>query len=225
VARLEEDVELILADIPGLIEGAHLGVGLGHEFLRHIQRTRVLIHLLDGLSEDPVLDYAQINSELALFDPDLRTKPQVIAFNKMDIPEVRDRWPTIERQLQDKGIGKEDRLIAISALTGENVESLLRMVARILVNLPQPFSPITVPVYRMATDPKAYCVSREPQGWKVTGDAIERAAAMTYWEHDQSVRRFQRILKALGIEDALRAAGVKDGDTVFIGDYELEWRD
>lgn len=225
VARLDENTELIMADIPGLIEGAHLGVGLGHEFLRHIQRTRVLIHLLDGLSEDPLLDYAQINSELALFDPDLSTKPQVIAFNKIDIPEVRARWPAIERQLREKEAGEEDRLIAISALSGENLESLLQMVVRILVNLSKPASPIAMPVYRLETDPKAFRISKERRGWKVSGEAIERAAAMTYWEYEQSVRRFQRILNALGIDEALREAGVKDGDTVFIGDYELEWRD
>lgn len=225
VARLDEDTELILADIPGLIEGAHSGVGLGHEFLRHIQRTRILIHLLDGLSEDPLLDYAQINSELALFDPDLGTKPQVIAINKIDIPEVRERWPVIERQLREKGAGNTHRLIAISALTGENLDNLLRHIARIVAGMPQLPSPVLVPVYRMETDPKTFRISKVPQGWKVTGDAIERAAAMTYWEYDQSVRRFQRILRALGIEDALRKAGVKDGDTVFIGEYELEWRD
>lgn len=224
VAKLDENTELILADIPGLIEGAHSGVGLGHEFLRHIQRTRVLIHLLDGLSEDPVLDYAQINSELALFDPELRSKPQVIAFNKIDIPEVRERWPVCERELRDRGIGK-DHLIAVSALSGENLDSLLKMVARILVTLPKPVAPVAMPVYRLETDPKNFRISREPRGWRVVGEAIERAAAMTYWEYDQSVRRFQKILNTLGIEEALREAGAKDGDTVFIGDYELEWRD
>ena len=92
VARIDDETDLILADIPGLIEGAHQGIGLGHEFLRHIQRTRVLIHLLDGSAEDPLLDFAQINSELALFDPALGDKPQIVAFNKMDLPDVRARW-------------------------------------------------------------------------------------------------------------------------------------
>ena len=88
VARLNDESTMVLADIPGLIEGAHQGIGLGFEFLRHIQRTRVLIHLLDGLAEDPILDFAQINSELALFDPDLAIKPQIVAVNKMDLPDV-----------------------------------------------------------------------------------------------------------------------------------------
>ena len=90
----------MLADIPGLIEGAHMGVGLGDAFLRHIQRTRVLIHLLDGLSEDPLADFSQINSELALFDPALGEKPQVVAFNKIDMPEVQERWPEMKAALE-----------------------------------------------------------------------------------------------------------------------------
>ena len=92
VAELDADTVLVLADIPGLIEGAHRGLGIGHNFLRHIQRTRVLIHLLDGMAEDPLLDFAQINSELALFDPNLKRKPQIVAFNKMDLPDVQERW-------------------------------------------------------------------------------------------------------------------------------------
>ena len=96
VVVLDDDLSIVLADIPGLIEGAHMGIGLGHEFLRHIQRTSVLIHILDGLAEDPLLDYAQINSELALFDPALGEKPQLVVFNKMDLPDVQERWPEIK---------------------------------------------------------------------------------------------------------------------------------
>ena len=95
VVELDLENRLVLADIPGLIEGAHQGEGLGHEFLKHIQRTRVLIHVLDGLSSQPILDFAQINTELALFDPRLAEKPQVVAFNKMDLPEVQERWPEV----------------------------------------------------------------------------------------------------------------------------------
>src|SRR5512134_3433353 len=103
VAEIDVNTTVVLADIPGLIEGASQGIGLGHDFLRHIQRTRVLIHLLDGLAEDPLLDYAQINSELALFDPDLAKKPQVVAFNKMDLPDVQQRWPEIAEAVKRRG--------------------------------------------------------------------------------------------------------------------------
>lgn len=219
VAELDDETSLVLADIPGLIEGAHKGLGLGHDFLRHVQRTRVLIHLLDGLSENPILDFAQINSELALFDPNLAKKPQVVAFNKMDLPEVAARWPEIAKELKKRGY----EAMAISALRGENVRLLLYRAAQLLKQSPPPSPMEAVPVYRLEDDARSFHIQRIPGGWRVTGEAIERAAAMTYWEYEQSVRRFQRILQTLGVEDALRQAGVQPGDTVFIGDYELEW--
>jgi GTPase len=223
VADLDEEKSLVMADIPGLIEGAHMGVGLGHDFLRHIQRTRVLIHLLDGLAEDALLDMAQINSELALFDPQLGQKPQVIALNKMDLPEVRQRWPDLQKKLKRLG----HKPLAISAVSGENTRELLFQAARLLeeVGIAAYDAGAQLPVYRPQADPRAFTVQREQDGWRVSGASIERAAAMTYWEHDQSVRRFQKILEALGVEDALREAGVQPGDTVYISDYELEWAD
>jgi GTP-binding protein len=122
VANLDDDITLVLADIPGLIEGAHTGTGLGYEFLRHIQRTRVLIHLLDGLAQDPILDYAQINTELSLFDPELAKKPQVVAVNKMDLLVVQSRWAHLEKELKKKGISP----ISISAATGYNVRAFIQ---------------------------------------------------------------------------------------------------
>jgi GTP-binding protein len=225
VADLGDDLVLVLADIPGLIEGAHQGTGLGHEFLRHVQRTRVLIHLLDGLAEDPLLDYAQINSELALFDPLLAKKPQIIALNKIDMPQARERWPEIEKQLRDQGAGGDIQPMAISALERTNVRQLLYKAAQLLAEVPEPEEELEVPVYRMDSDPQEFSVHRENEAWRIKGAAIERAAAMTYWEYDQSVRRFQRILQSLGIEEQLRQLGVQEGDTVLIGDHELEWSD
>lgn len=223
VAQLDPDNSLVLADIPGLIEGAHQGIGLGHEFLRHIQRTRVLIHLLDGMAEDPLLDFVQINSELALFDETLGEKPQVIVFNKMDIPDVEKRWPEIKADLEKRGITP----MAISAVSGSGVRAVLYQAAKLLSETP--IVPILeeLPVYRFDDDPRAFKVEfvSDEGFYRVSGAAIERAAAMTYWEFDQSVRRFQRILKALGIEDALRDAGAQVGDTVYIGEFELEWQD
>lgn len=225
VAEIGDEITLILADIPGLIEGAHMGIGLGHEFLRHIQRTKVLIHLLDGLAEDPVLDYAQINSELALFDPQLGEKPQIVAFNKIDMPEAMERWPAVEKQLQAHGAGGQITPVTISALARTNVRELLLKAAQILSEIPEQVEEPELPVYRMEADPQAFSIQAENEGWRVSGSAIERAAAMTYWEYDQSVRRFQRILQSLGIDDELRSLGVQEGDTVLIGEYELEWSD
>jgi GTP-binding protein len=235
VAILDEDTTLVLADIPGLIEGAHRGVGLGHDFLRHIQRTQVLIHLLDGEASDPLLDFAQINSELSLFDPDLAAKPQIVALNKLDLPQVRERWPYIEAAVKER-LKKESlrgalpsEPMAVSALAGTGVRTLLQRAAQALAEMkrhaPEAPIPQELPVYRPATDPRSFNIQRLPEGWKVSGEAIERAAAMTYWEYDDSIRRFQRILSAIGVEEALRKAGVKPGDTVRIGKYELEWED
>jgi GTP-binding protein len=221
VARLDDERELVLADIPGLIEGAHAGTGLGFEFLRHIQRTRVLIHLLDGLADDPLLDFAQINSELALFDTDLANKPQIVAVTKMDLAEVQGRWEEIKRDLKKKGISA----INISAATGSNIRSLLNKTYELLQSTPIVQKEAVTPVYHPQTDPRQYEIQRIATGWRITGASIERAAAMTYWENDDSIRRFQRILKTLGIDDALRDAGVKEGEMVSVGDYELEWTD
>jgi GTP-binding protein len=230
VAELDYETTMVLADIPGLIEGAHQGIGLGHEFLRHIQRTRVLIHLLDGLSDDPILDFAQINSELALFDPELARKPQIVTLNKMDLPEVEKRWPEIESHLRDLKRKKEIQVnlsaepFAISAIAGTNMRQLLYKAAEILKDTPEP-QPVEMPVYRVEYDPRDFDVTLTESGWRISGKAIERAAQMTYWEYFQSVRRFQRIMETLGIDEALRQAGVQNGDTVLIGDHELEWQD
>jgi len=221
VAELDTETTLVLADIPGLIEGAHLGIGLGHDFLRHIQRTRVLIHLIDGLAEDPLLDFAQINSELALFDPDLANKPQVVAVNKIDLPEVQRQLGDIEAGLRERGY----QPIAISAVVGTNLRQLLYRAAQMLAESPPQAEVAELPIYRTESDPREFSIKHKKDGWHVTGQAIERAAAMTYWEYDQSAMRFQRILQVLGVEEALRQAGIQAGETVFIGDYELEWQD
>ena len=227
VVYLDDDQQLILADIPGLIEGAHRGEGLGHDFLRHIQRTRVLIHLLDGLSEEPFLDFAQINSELALFDPALSDKPQIIVLNKMDMREVVEKWPSLKKQLKDKGYHD---IYSISAITNQGLKPVLFKAAELLAEVPTyeyrtPLDENETPVYRITKDPQDYFILRTERGWRLSGEALERAAAMTYWEHFQSIRRFQRILEAMGIDKSLREAGIQPGDSVFIGDHELEWEE
>jgi len=223
VAELDLDNSLVLADIPGLIEGAHMGVGLGFAFLRHVQRTRVLIHMLDGMAEDPIADFAQINSEMALFDPNLAKKPQVVVFNKMDLPDVAARWPEVKRILEEKGYEP----MAISAVAHTHVKELLWKTFELLKATPVPVeAPVeALPVYRAEVDPHAFTVEKTADGYMVHGASIERSAEMTYWEYDGSVRRFQRLLETLGVEKALREAGVEEGDTVFIGDFELEWQD
>lgn len=222
VAELDDHVTLVIADIPGLIEGAHLGVGLGFDFLRHIQRTRVIIHLLDGSSADPLADLSQINSELSLFDEQLGRKPQVVAINKIDLPEAAENWPLMREQLKKRGL----RAFAMSGLTRQGVREVLFAAYHALQELPEPKVIDEPPVYRLEEDPDIYEIVREDDGgYRVVGVAIERAASMTYWEYDEAVRRFMRLLEHLGVEGELREAGATNGDTVRIGEIEFEWQD
>lgn len=223
VANIDDDTTVVLADIPGLIEGASHGAGLGHDFLRHVQRTRVLIHLVDGLSEDPLADYSQINSELSLFDPNLAKKPQLVALNKIDQPEVQERLRDIQKQFKKQKV----ELMTISALARTNTRDLLVKAYQKLAEA-SPLEEIEppLPVYRPKEDPREFIVTREGANeWRISGVAIERAASMTYWQHDGSVRRFQKIMETLGVDEALRTEGVQEGDTVAIGDFELEWQE
>ncbi len=217
-----DDRDIVLADIPGLIEGASAGVGLGHSFLRHVERTRVLIHLLNGLSPDPVGDYEAINQELELFNPELMDKPQIVVLNKLDLPDVQAAWPKLARALKQHGVLEP---LAISAVTGEGVEAVLRRAASTLVELPAPApgAVAEVPVVRPEDD-MSFTIERDEDGaWRVRGRRIERIVAMTKWEYYDAVMRFQRILQALGITEALRSEGVREGEVVRIGSKELEW--
>lgn len=219
------DQDMVWADIPGLIEGAHEGAGLGHTFLRHIERTRVLVHLLNGVSPDPLGDYQAISQELALFNALLAEKPQIVVLNKLDVSEVRESWPALARKLRAQGVVEP---LAISAVSGEGVDVLLQRAAELLRELPPPprlmdVQPLIPPT---PEEDMRFMIEREPDGgWRVKGQRIERIVKMTQWEYYDAVMRFQRILEALGITKALRAAGVQPGDTVRIGEKELEWSD
>ncbi len=223
VAQVDDDTTVVLADIPGLIEGAAEGAGLGHDFLRHIQRTRVLIHLLDGLSEDPLADFSQINSELALFDPNLSKKPQIVALNKIDQPEVKERLADLKKKFKKQNVD----LLAVSALARTHTRDLLRAAAHKLAETP-PLEEVEppMPVYRPQEDASQFEIKREGANeWRISGAGIERAAKMTYWQHDGSLRRFQKLMEKLGVDEALRKAGIREGDTVAIGEFELEWQE
>jgi GTPase len=222
VAAVDAEKTVVLADIPGLVEGAAQGVGLGHDFLRHVQRTRVLIHLLDGLSADPLADLSQINSELALFDPGLAKKPMLVALNKIDQPEVLAAWPKLKKELKKRGY----EALAISALARTNVRELLLKAVKMLAEVSvEPASEQPVPIYRPVEDPHAFTILREPGGYRVKSMSIERAAEMTPWDQTGSVRRFQKLMERLGVDKALREAGAQEGDTVYIGEYELEYQE
>lgn len=214
---------LVLADIPGLIEGAHMGVGLGHAFLRHVTRTRAIVHLLDGMGDDPLADYNQINQELALYDERLGQRPQLVVYNKIDQPEAQDRWPVVEAALRARGVEP----MAISAATHDGVKLLLQRLFALMDALPEE-APVAeaLPIYELPPEEIPFTVEQIGDGeYRVTGKRIERAAAMTYWDYDEAVQRFQNTLQALGVFDRLREMGIQEGDTVVIADHELEWSD
>ncbi len=221
---LYDQRDMVVADIPGLIEGAHMGVGLGHSFLRHVQRTRVLVHLLNGASEDPIADFSQINTELALYDEKLAEKPQIVVFTKMDLPEAQERWPKVQAALKARGIDP----MYISAATQQNVKDLIQRIFKTVDALPPVEQvPITeTPLYELPEEEVVFTIVREGEStYRVNGRRIERAAAMTHWDYEDAIMRFQDILETLGVSAALEEAGVQVGDTVYIGDYELEWSD
>ncbi len=224
VVDLDRETSFVMADIPGLIEGANLGKGLGHEFLRHIERTRVLIHLLDGSQPDPLQDFKIINAELAAFGHGLAEKPQIVAVNKIDLPEAQAQWPQIQKALKEQGIDAT----TISAVAHTGTRELLYRAVQMLRELPIP-QPVVVealPVIRAAEGP-GYVITRAPDAsWHVTGRQVEVLAMRHRFDSEETLLAFHKAVTKLGVIDALREAGVQEGDTVWIGeDYELEWQD
>jgi GTP-binding protein len=219
VVSVDGEYDFVLADLPGLIEGAHLGAGLGHQFLRHVERTRLLIHLLDGNDPDPLHRFEQINQELRLFNPLLAEHPQVVAFNKMDLPEAQARWPSVRQAMQSR----ELPVFAISAATGEGVWPLMRHVASMLHSLPVP-EPLAsvIPVFRLDETPE-FTIRRDGDVWQVEGARIEQLVRRTMWQYQDAAERAQRQMEAMGLLEALRTSGVQPGDTVRIGTMDLEW--
>jgi len=225
----------VMADIPGLIEGAAEGHGLGHEFLRHVRRTKLLLHVLDasgGLEgRDPLEDFRTINDEVFDFDPEMRRKPMVVGLNKIDLPEAQDNLPRLRQVLGSEGYA----LFEISAATGEGVTALMNAVGdrvreiRELEAAEQEMQE-EKPKRRVYTigdvDEQAWdIVQTGPAHFVVSGVGIERFTKMTNFEEAQSVERFQRVLDRAGITDELEKMGIADGDTVQIADFEMIWGD
>jgi len=219
---MDDERRPTVADVPGLIEGASQGAGLGHAFLRHVERTRVLVHVVDGSSRDPEWDFGVIRDELKAHDPALLTKPMVVAFNKMDLPSAALAWPTFCRARGRESVP----VIPISAADGQGLEDLRVELARLLPDaesMAEPPESAGVVVHRPESIGDNFAVTREPGGFRVRGRRIERIAAQTDFENEESAERFQRDLDRMGIDAELRRAGVEPGDTVRIGEVELEW--
>ena len=227
VVDLDIDTSFVMADIPGLIEGASTGKGLGHEFLRHIERTRILIHLLDGSQPDAIKDLDVVNAELAAFGHGLANKPQIVAFNKIDLVEAQDNWQKVHKVLKQRGV----ETMTISAATHTNTRELMYRAAQLLRAQGGPaLEPLhleaPLPVIRLEEETPFSIRHAEDGTWRVAGKQVERLATRHRFDSEESLLAFHKAINKLGVIDALRAAGVQEGDTVWIGeDYELEWQD
>ena len=211
-----------IADVPGLIEGASSGAGLGHAFLRHVERTRVMVQVVDGSDRDPEWSYNVIRDELGAHDPALLTKPMLVAFNKMDRPVAAEAWPAF----RDARVAEGVAAVAISAETGANLTELRERLSKLLPSaedLSEPPEPAGIVIHRLESAGNTFTVSREDGVLVVRGRRIERMAAQTNFDNEESAERFQEDLIHLGIDHELRRQGVAPGDMVRIGGSELEW--
>jgi GTP-binding protein len=221
------DYSFVAADIPGLIEGAHRGIGLGFDFLRHVERTRLLVHVVDAAGvdgRDPLADYHQINEELRRYQPELARRPQIVALNKADLPEAQANFERLRAAIK---LPPAD-VFVISAATRAGVAQLTQELAARLAAMPAPDRTprdelLTWPLPEV--DERLFSIEPEGQGWRVRGKKIERLISMTNFAQSEALMRIQRVLQASGISDALLAAGVQEGDPVYIEKAELIWSD
>jgi GTP-binding protein len=217
VVRVSDEESFVMVDVPGLVQGAHEGVGLGDQFLKHIERTRALVHLLDGAKpiDEILADKATIESELRAWNPQLLQKPSLLVLNKLDLPEARASLDALLPQFGD--------LRGISAATGEGVRDLIHAVARTIESAP--LSQTAPPPVRIELSaPDSFVVERSKDGtFVISGERVERLAAMTDFDSDEALARFERALARMGVEKRLAEMGAAQGDTVRIGPYEFTY--
>ncbi|HLF71410.1 MAG TPA: GTPase ObgE [Dehalococcoidia bacterium] len=209
----------VMADLPGLIEGAHVGVGLGHQFLRHVERTRVLVHLLDAGAEDPLADYETVRRELALYDTRLAAKPEIVALNKTDLPDARER----AEELVDSFPGRQ--VFIISGATSAGVRELTQALMRVLQETapkPEATAIEQLPVLRPRARDRIE-VEQEDGVFVVSGARAEEAALKLGASGEEALDELQDRLRKMGLEKVLRRAGARPGAKVRVRDIELEW--
>ncbi len=227
VVTLGEGRSFVLADLPGLIEGAHEGLGLGHEFLRHVERTRVLIHVIDMAAteeRDPVQDYQVIQKELESYNPILLKRPQIIAANKMDVPEAEAHLREFQASYP------ELEVIPISAATRSGVDELMSRVGYLLDTMPdEEPEPEEVSadevVYTAKGQKIQFSIEMDQEVYVVVSNELDKLVQMTNFDQYDAVKRFQRILKRSGVDNALRERGAGNGDVIRVGDLEFDFVD
>ncbi|MEN8701154.1 GTPase ObgE [Bacillus infantis] len=229
MVETEDGRSFVMADLPGLIEGAHSGVGLGHQFLRHIERTRVIVHVIDMAAvegRDPYEDYLTINKELKEYNLRLTERPQIIVANKMDMPEAEENLKEFKSRLTD-----DHPIFPISAFTRQGLRDLLFAVADKIEETPEfPLmeeeedNGINRVVYKHEKPQTEFVITRDPDGsFVLSGDAVIKVFKMTDFSREESVRRFARQLRGMGVDEALRERGAKDGDTIKLLEFEFEF--
>lgn len=227
VVQTDYEKSFVMADIPGLIEGAADGVGLGHDFLRHVERTKLILHIVDASGmegRDPVEDYHKINRELGRYSEKLARRRQILVANKMDLPQAQENYPRLKALAEKEGIP----IFPISAATRQGLKELLSCVGEILENYAEePLREEETRVYDAnAEDPESVSISRNDAGdFIVSGKALEKLVAMTNFNNDEAVRRFQYIWRLKGIDEKLKERGIREGMTVHIGAMEFEYRE
>ncbi len=224
VVNTDYEENFVMADIPGLIEGAADGVGLGHDFLRHVERTRLLLHIIDAAAidgRDPVGDYNKINAELVKYSEKLAKKKQILVANKIDLPSADEHL----KELSDLAERENLPFFKISAATGEGTKELIEYLAKILPDIPKDEKIIEVEE-EDDEDLEKITISRDISGdFVVSGKNLEKIVYMTNFENDEALRRFQYIWRMKGIDEKLKELGVKEGDTVHIGEMSFEFRE
>ncbi|MCH2502869.1 MAG: GTPase ObgE [Dehalococcoidia bacterium] len=220
--------DFVMMEVPGLLEGAHDGIGLGHEFLRHAERARLYVHMLDGLSEDPVEDYRMINQELEQFNPEMAAKPQLVVVNKLDVTEVREYQEVLTEQLLDAIGDKGSSVHFISAATGEGVDTLLGNIISVLAELPKEEIDASLLPEPMHSRPQRSAgreaVWRASNGvFVVESEMMERLTAMADTRDQRVLLQLWREMRKTSLADRLIDAGIEAGDTIRFGKVELTW--
>ncbi|MGA8797616.1 MAG: GTPase ObgE [Candidatus Cybelea sp.] len=218
VVRVSDEESFVMVDVPGLVEGAHHGTGLGDLFLKHVERTRILLHLLDGSKPLPeiLVDKQIIERELAAWNPRLAGKPTLVVLNKLDLPNARDSLPELRALFPE--------LRAISAATHAGVRELVLDAWRAIESAPLPEIVAQESVRIELRDPDAFSIERGADGeFVITGERVERLATITDFDSDEGMARFERALGKMGVEKRLAELGAQPGDTVRIGSYEFTY--
>ncbi|KAK0608265.1 hypothetical protein LWI29_028078 [Acer saccharum] len=233
VVSFDYDSTLVVADLPGLLEGAHRGFGLGHEFLRHTERCSALVHVIDGSAEQPEFEFDAVRLELELFSPEIAEKPFVVAFNKMDLPDANEKWPLFKERLQARGIEP----FCMSAVKREGTHEVICAAYELLRKHKEAKKEFEGPVdmnhvadkvhKQRSASINEFEISHDSSSstWHVVGPGLQRFVQMTNWRYIDSEKRFQHVLEACGVYKSLMKLGVKEGDTVIVGEMEMVWHD